>query len=322
MTQGDKDTRDGAAQRQIRAELKDICDIVEGYDEKFTTFNSKIDDLFERLSKKIDDLTTTFPKDSELNDSIEKVREHVSNKLAYENQKLNYRVNLLEKRLLDLEREFTQNNQHGRKFNFQIDGIPKETQHKDLESTVVDLLNAALPDRNFIAKNIEACHRISKKSNTTIVRLDSRKDVDMILGKAKLFPKLKTDQIKGMNGAKSKVFINHNLNPNLNNLAYNCRLLKREKLIEDTWSANGKVKIKQRNGEINIIGHEIDIYRLFPEFPDFTFDIDFLQYVDNDDHYPEFDDDLSTDSEYESASEQSHTPRKRSKNKSEVKLKI
>ena len=308
---------ESAAQRQLRVDLKEFRGKIEGYDGKFTELNDKLDDLFNKLSKRLDEFTIPNLSD-EITDSIEKVRDHVSKKLAYENQKLAYRVNLLEKRILDIERDFILHNQHGRKFNFQIDGIPKEIAHKDLEKTVVNILNTTLSGKKFESKNIEACHRISKNSDTTIVRLDSRKEVDRILGQAKLFPKTKTAEINGLKGT-TKLFVNHNLNPHLNNLAFNCRLLKRDNLITDTWSAHGKVKVKLSDGTINIISHEIDLYRLFPEFDNFTFNTDFLDYADSEDHYPEYDYGLSTDS---SDDEDEVHNRSRRRSKKFVKVKI
>ena len=65
----------------------------------------------------------------------------------------------------------------------------------------------------------------------------------------------------------------------MRDLAYNCRLLKKEARIEDTWSFNGILKIKKLCGEIVIIEHEVDLYELFPDFKDFLFDINFCKSV-------------------------------------------
>ena len=110
----------------------------------------------------------------------------------------------------------------------------------------------------------------------------------------------------------------------LNNLAFNCRLLKRDNLITDTWSAHGKVKLKLLDGTINIISHEIDLYRLFPESENFTFNTDFLGYADSEDHHPEYDYKLSSDSsDDDNEAPKSQSPnRRRSKKFVASKVKI
>ena len=73
-------------------------------------------------------------------------------------------------------------------------------------------------------------------------------------------------------GEDAKFYINANLCPAYKNLAYNCRLLKKQNLIADTWSRDGKVKIKlNNNNEQKLITHEIDLVKLFPDFKGFTF---------------------------------------------------
>ena len=78
-----------------------------------------------------------------------------------------------------------------------------------------------------------------------------------------------------------KLFVNDHLSPPMNNLAYNCRMLRKNKLIADTWSLNGTLKMRLLNNEIIIVQHEIDIFNLFPNFEEFTFDMKFYMHAHN-----------------------------------------
>ena len=42
---------------------------------------------------------------------------------------------------------------------------------------------------------------------------------------------------------KGKIYINYNLTPKMKNLAFNCRKLKREKMITNSWPEERAVKV-------------------------------------------------------------------------------
>ena len=66
-------------------------------------------------------------------------------------------------------------------------------------------------------------------------------------------------------------YINESLSPNSKSIAFNCRKLKKQGLITDTWCANGKIKILTLGEDTKIISHEFDLFNLFRDF-DFSFD--------------------------------------------------
>ena len=94
---------------------------------------------------------------------------------------------------------------------------------------------------------------------------------------------------------ENKLYVNENLSPEFSKLAYNCRLLKRNERIEDHWFKNGHLKVKSRSGEIKVIGHETDLFKIAPDFENFSFvttdyarimsdDADFERYENIDGH--------------------------------------
>ena len=70
----------------------------------------------------------------------------------------------------------------------------------------------------------------------------------------------------------STFFVNESLSPSAKTLAFNCRKLKKAGLITDTWCSNGKIKIKTLVNKIEVIAHEYDLFNLFSDFTDFSFD--------------------------------------------------
>ena len=70
---------------------------------------------------------------------------------------------------------------------------------------------------------------------------------------------------------KGNIYINYNLTPKMKNLAFNCRKLKREKLIINSWPEERSVKIKLKNGIFKKVDHISDLVTLFPEFSSVQF---------------------------------------------------
>ena len=108
---------------------------------------------------------------------------------------------LLWSRLVTLKRQCLANAQYSRRECLGILGIPREVSGEVLEEVlnIFDKLGCSIsPD------HIESCHRISKKSNTVIVKFSQRKD-------QKHLQKLKMEDVDlpGIN----KLFINRNLCP-------------------------------------------------------------------------------------------------------------
>ena len=78
--------------------------------------------------------------------------------------------------------------------------------------------------------------------------------------------------ISGLTGS-SKIYIKPSLSPFFKNLAYNCRLLKKDELIQKILTEDdGTLKIKTLRNEYIKIKHSSDLTNRFKEFEKFKFD--------------------------------------------------
>ena len=193
------------------------------------------------------------------------------NKLTVESIELKKRIRTLENRLVNMERSINVSNQYSRKVNIEFNGIPESVHQKDLKNTVVNIISAL--DIDCTVNDIEACHRLKALHNPTIIQT-KRSIVDQIIDKRKSLSKVSS--AAGL-PEDTIIYASHNLCPKFRDLSYNCRSLKRNKLIADTWSFNGVLKIKLLDDKILQISHESDLYKVFPEFQLFTFDTDFCK---------------------------------------------
>ena len=171
------------------------------------------------------------------------------------------------------------NHQNYRKSNLEIDGIPDNIVQNELKQKVTEIINAL--DIECVEKDVEVVHRLGGNNvpKTTIMKA-KRSLIDAIVDKRK---ELATVPQKIDLPENSKLFVQNNLCPHMKSLDYNCRLLKKKELIKDTWSFNGILKVILNNGLVYKISHDVDLYKLFPEFEEFTFDMKFCKNRENDD---------------------------------------
>ena len=86
-------------------------------------------------------------------------------KLIEENAKLQDRLKLMEERVQKLETDLADSNQHSRKNNIELSGIPNNVSDEDLENKYLELLNkiVAIP---ITSAEIDACHRLPTRECT------------------------------------------------------------------------------------------------------------------------------------------------------------
>ena len=169
----------------------------------------------------------------------------------------------------------------------EIDGIPRSITQDQLENTVCKIFNS-VPNIQCQPEHLEACHRITARSATTIIKFKNRKMKEKIVDNRKKITAIDTESL-GI--GSTRIYLNNNLTPKHKELAFNCHQLKRDKLIEDAWNSNANVKVRGKDGLIHNIEHELDLYRLFPDYGKFTFHIDFLANAEEYEEYIEYDGD-------------------------------
>ena len=190
------------------------------------------------------------------------------------------------KRIVSLERECFRGMQHSRGFNIEIDGLPAVIgdDPRDLEIAVLELLRSI---GVFIEDyEVDTVHRLPSKQvpKATIVRFVTRKTVRAChrnSHKLKDLSDLDLD-IDGLN-EDSRIFIRPSQCSYIKNLAYNCRQLKRAKLIKKINTAkDGRVTVELLDGSFLKITHMEDLTQNFPDFSTFNFEYDKREKDDED----------------------------------------
>ena len=79
----------------------------------------------------------------------------------------------------------------------------------------------------------------------------------------------------------SKIFINHNLSPNMRSIDFESRKLLKVGLISGALFGNGSCRIKCLNEKNVKLDHERDLNDAFPHFEGYNFDTDLYDRVSN-----------------------------------------
>ena len=116
---------------------------------------------------------------------------------------------VLSNRLVTLDWQCWANAQDSRREYLDIGGIPREVSGEVLEETVLNIFDKI--GCRISPDHIESCHRISKKSDTVIVKFSQRKDCQQVWQVKKDQNKLKLEDFD-LTG-NNKLFINRSLCP-------------------------------------------------------------------------------------------------------------
>ena len=181
----------------------------------------------------------------------------------------------LKEKIVDLEKSLHKSLQYGRKTNIVIDGFPIEVGEEPsvLERATINLLHSI--GVKCESSDIEVIHQLAGKNEAkpTIVKFASHKTVDEVFknkSKLKNFESLNV-AIDGLN-SESKIYIRPNLSPYFKTLTYNCRILKRNNLIERVITEDdGTLKIKTLHDGYCKITHESELMKRFLMFRNFKF---------------------------------------------------
>lgn len=258
--------------------------------------DSSDSDRFTQLERLINQRFDSLEQSNQNINDLLKIQKIKDATLVQENRRLYQKVRTLEDRLLKLERQVNNTEQNNRKNNVEVEGIPSTIPDEQLRFVVAEIFNH-IADSDITYNDIETAHRLYSQTDPkpTIVRL-----------KRNLIEELKTkeakEKLKGvapkMNFLKgTKLFINDNQSPNMRALAYNARLLKRQKVIAETWFSNAAVRIKRTADSKTLkITHEKDLVDEFPNF-EFSFDMEFYRGLKDDEDIERYDNLLEFDSD-------------------------
>ena len=262
MASDSNNTRLGGVKQELQDLKKDLslslADFKASIDTKFDVINNRLNAIEENFQRHVNDIIT-----KELNESVMSIKDSITDALKEENFRLQQKVQHLEKKLSDIETVENQLEQYTRRNKIEIQGIPSSVHDSLLEDKVIDIfsqLNIAI-----LKSDIEDCHRLGKANpKNTIVRFVNRKFCNDALEKKKQLSLNKTEL-----GFKPDValYISENLTPFNQRLPWQCRELKRGRLIHGCWSSKGVVKIRRIMNERALsIDSEKDLTVLYPDF--------------------------------------------------------
>ena len=180
------------------------------------------------------------------------------------------KVNNLENKVMSLEINGNHLEQYGRRNNLEITGIPDDVSDENLEEKVIQVLSEI--QVSVSSSDIEACHRTGKSKNSskkkkTIVRFINRKYAKKgVINKKGL---ININKSSLSMSSSDNIFINENLTPMNNKIAFHCRKLKRNGQIDKTYSRDGVIHIASsniRDGKVIKILHMSMLLDIFPDF--------------------------------------------------------
>ena len=215
---------------------------------------SMLQKLEEKLLSRMDGLSA----------EIINMKDVIIKNLQIDNEKLRKKVDFLENKIINLEKNENLLEQYGRRNNLEITGIPDNVSHSDLENKVVGILNSI--DVKVTSADIEACHRMGKSKNNskkTIVRFVNRKFSKQALYNRK---RLATVDKSPIGLSNANIFVNENLTVINNKIAFFCRGLKRDGKIMKTYTFDGIVHIcKTNTSKTKKVLHLNELAEMFPE---------------------------------------------------------
>ena len=141
-------------------------------------------------------------------------------------------------------------------------GIPSSVEHDQLEPTGCRILHHL--GVNISEDKIEACHRLVKDSDWTIVKFSSRKDCEQSMRVKKDLKDLDATDLDLPAG--TKLYINDSLCPCYRGLWNEAKKLWNKKKIFSCFNVSGTARIwLQEEGPYSIITHIDDLKELFPD---------------------------------------------------------
>ena len=221
-----------------------ISDLRLDIERKFENTNKILQELNDHLKTNIVD---------QMNESVMSIKDTIIDALKEDNAQLRNKVELLEKKLTEAEISRNKLEHYTRRNNIEIQGIPPRIPDEKLVEKVIEVFGAI---NIAVTKNdVEDCHRLGKSSKSTIVQFVNRKHCNAILSKK--FETSKIDKSKLGFESNVKLHVSENLTPYNQHLACKCRELKRARVIHNSWSSKGIIKLRCTANECPIpIDHE------------------------------------------------------------------
>ena len=154
--------------------------------------------------------------------------------------------------------------QYSRRPNLRFQGIP-ETTGENTDAKILKLINEQMQIQPLITQDdIERSHRLGPttdrnnrpRTRQVIVRFRSERKRDSVF-KARF----KLKEFNATHSPDRRIFINEDLTAYRAQIAAAARLLKKERKINDTWTASGNIMVKTLQNVISQLKVKEDIQK-------------------------------------------------------------
>lgn len=201
--------------------------------------NAELRNSVQFLSDAVDKSNTLM---ADVMKELKKIQEE-NVKLRKENAELRGTVNHLEVRVRNLE-------QHSRKQNIEINGLP-ETRNEDVNLILNDVAKAIGVEMK--AEKVVAAHRVpsfnKKRISPIIVRFSTYEERNAWIAGFKEVRPLTADRVNSSFNSSAKVFINEHLSPENKLLLNKAKEVAKSKGYKYVWSRDGKIFVRRESGE-------------------------------------------------------------------------
>lgn len=207
--------------------------------QKITSENAEFRSSLQFLSDSIDKSNTLM---EDIKKQLKKTQEE-NLQLLKENSELRLSVDGLEGRLRHLE-------QHARRQNIEIDGIP-ETSGENIDKIVQDV--AAAIGVEFRGDTVVAAHRVpsfnKNRIKPIIVRFTNYDERDRWISGFRTVRPLPASSVNASFKSSSKVYINEHLTPENKSLLSKVKDVAKNKNYKYVWCRNGKMFVRKDSND-------------------------------------------------------------------------
>jgi hypothetical protein len=159
-------------------------------------------------------------------------------------QPLIEKVNVLEKVNRQLTNDLDNLEQYGNRNLIRISGIPEAVGEVDTTETVRNLISEIDPE--YKSTDVIRSHRVGKISLPGSFNSKTRQIIVRLAD-----PSVKMRILRSRKNQRKSVYINEDLARSRFKIFYRARQLLKTKQIENLWTRNGKIIMKEVNGTIN-----------------------------------------------------------------------
>ena len=164
------------------------------------------------------------------------------------------RISVLENKVENLENKLDDMEQYSRRNSIRISGI-EETSSEDITEKVINLINNDIKvDPPITTNEIDRLHRVGPTRNGSVrpvlVKFATYRTKNKVMRNRRNLKPSSSAISKGKDSVQQKIFVNEDLTKKRVNLLWQARQLKRNGKLQDCWTWDGSVLVKNNVAKI------------------------------------------------------------------------